>query len=277
MALDYLIIGNVTRDLLPDGGYTVGGTVTYASRAALAMGCRVAAVTSYAPALNLDSVLTGVEVLRKPAEETMTFENVYTPTGRVQFLHAVAAPLHLEDVPPRWRRPDVVHLGPLAAECDPALVEAFPGALVATTPQGWMRTWDATGRVRVSDWPAAEKVLPRVDAAVLSIHDVGGDEGMIARLVRLAPILVVTLGAKGCRVYVDGQARHVPVTPRPEVDPTGAGDIFAAVFFVHLRQTGDPWAAANLANRVAALSVGRRGWAGTPTRAEIDEILERET
>jgi sugar/nucleoside kinase (ribokinase family) len=276
LALDYLIIGNVTRDLLPDGGYTVGGTVTYASRAARALSCRVAAVTSYAPSLELDSVLSGVEILLKPAQETMTFENVYTPAGRTQFLHAVAAPLHLQDVPSRWRRPDVVHLGPLAGECDPALAEAFPGALVGVTPQGWMRAWDQAGRVRATDWPGAEALLPHVDAAVMSIHDVEKDEALIARFAALAPIMVVTTGATGCRVYTGGEMRRVPVRPRPEVDPTGAGDIFAAAFFVELRQTGDPWAAAHFANQVAALSVVRRGWAGTPTRDEIEAIRRAE-
>jgi len=272
VSLDYLIIGNITQDLLPDGSFTIGGTVTYASRAALAMGCRVATITSAAPALNLEPVLSGIEVVRKPAEQTMTFENVYTPAGRTQFLHALASPLYLEDVPPAWRQPDIVHLGPLAGECDPTLADAFPDALVGVTPQGWMRAWDGNGRVRVSDWPGAEDLLPRVDAAIMSIHDADNNEAMIARFARLAPILVVTLGAQGCRVHVNGEQRHIPVTPAPEVDPTGAGDIFAATFFVCLRHSGDPWSAAHMANRVAALSVGRSGWAGTPTREEAAVI-----
>jgi sugar/nucleoside kinase (ribokinase family) len=272
LPIDYLIIGHVTQDLVPDGGVTIGGTVTYSGRTALALDCRVAVITSAAPDFDLDPVLSGSEVVRLPSETTTTFENIYTPSGRVQFLHAVAAPLSLDAVPSRWRRPDIVHLAPLTGECDPVLVDAFPGALVGVTPQGWMRTWDHTGRVYASDWPGAADLLPRIDAVVISRQDVGGDQATIDHLARLALILVVTLGPEGCLVYAGGEERHVPVTPVPEIDPTGAGDIFAAAFFVRLRQSGDPWAAAHFANCVAALSVGREGWTGTPTREEIAKV-----
>jgi sugar/nucleoside kinase (ribokinase family) len=50
--------------------------------------------------------------------------------------------------------------------------------------------------------------------------------------------------------------RHVPVTPVQEADPTGAGDIFAAAFFIRLhRNNGDPWDAARFANGIAAATV----------------------
>ncbi len=267
--LSYLIIGHVTKDLLPDGGFTVGGTVTYAGRTALALGNRVAVVTGAAPDFDMDTVLDGCEVLRVPSETTTTFKNVYTPSGREQFLYATTAFLGPAAVPPRWRQPDIVHLAPLTSGCDYALADAFPGALVGATPQGWMRAWDHTGRVRVSAWPDADKLLPRLDAAVISQADVDDDQAAIARMVRLTPILVVTLGPEGCLVYVEGREQHVPVTPRDEVDPTGAGDIFAAAFFTRLRQSDDPVAAARFANDIAALSVARAGWAGTPTPEEI--------
>lgn len=274
MSVDYLIIGHVTQDLLPDGRYSIGGTATYAARTALAVGCRVGVVTSTARDLDLSDALSSCEVTRLISEKTTTFENIYTPSGRTQYLHAVAAPLGLDAVPQRWRQPDIVHLAPLASEIDTTLADAFPGALVGVTPQGWLRTWDDVGRVRVSDWDAAVDVLPRIDVAVLSKDDVGGDEATIAHFARLAPILVVTLGAEGCRVYAHGEERHVPVTPVPEVDPTGAGDIFAAAYFVRLRQSDDPWLAAQFANCVAALSVKQVGWAGTPTKDDVSNAVQ---
>ena len=277
MSVDYLIIGNVTQDLLPDGGFTIGGTVTYSARTALALGRRVVAVTSADPALDLDPVLSGIEVARWPSENTLTFENIYTPAGREQFLHALGAPLNLEAVPHDWRQPAIVHLAPLAGECNLALADAFPGAFVGVTPQGWMRAWDDAGRVHVSEWSGADQVLPKVDAAVMSVNDADGDEATIARFARLAPVLAVTLGPKGCRVYAHGEERHIPVKKSPEVDPTGAGDIFAAAFFVCMQQNDDPWSAADFANQVAALSVKRAGWAGTPTPEEVAHIRCVET
>jgi sugar/nucleoside kinase (ribokinase family) len=64
-------------------------------------------------------------------------------------------------------------------------------------------------------------------------------------------------------------ARQFPAPPQPEVDPTGAGDVFAAAFFINLYETNDPWASARFANQVAALSITRAGLAGVPTPDEI--------
>ena len=63
--------------------------------------------------------------------------------------------------------------------------------------------------------------------------------------------------------------RQFSAPPQREVDPTGAGDIFAAAFFINLYETDDPWASARFANQVAALSVTRRGLASVPTREEM--------
>ncbi len=267
-APDYLLIGHITQDLTP-WGPTLGGTATYAARTAQALGYRVAVLTSASPDLVLDGALRGIAMERLPAPATTTFENIYTPHGRRQIIHAVAAPLGPDAVPPAWRSPRIVHLGPLARECDPALVHAFPGSFIGITPQGWLRTWDEAGRVSLRRWEEADQVLPYADAVVLSPEDVGGDEAILAEFARLAPILVVTLGAQGCRVHVGDEVRHIPVTPQEEVDPTGAGDIFAAAFFIRLHETGDPWEAARFANQVASRSVRRPGLEGTPTPEEI--------
>jgi sugar/nucleoside kinase (ribokinase family) len=58
-----------------------------------------------------------------------------------------------------------------------------------------------------------------------------------------------------------------------EFDPTGAGDIFAAAFFVRLYLTRDPWESARFANQIAATSVTRGGLDGVPTQEEVQENL----
>ncbi len=272
--IDYLVVGHVTQDVTP-AGLTLGGTAIYASRTALALGCRVALVTSVAADLPLDQALTGVDIVRLPAQTTTTFENVCTPTGRRQILHARANPLDLSAVPPAWRKPKIVHLGPLADECDPHLIEGFPDSLIGVTPQGWTRQWDAQGHVSPGPWSGAARWLPRVDAAVLSREDVRDAQSLAADWARWAPILVVTDGPQGCVVYAEGRQRRIPVTPRPDVDPTGAGDVFAAAFFVRLQRTGDPWRAARAANAVAALSVGRGGWSATPSPEAVERVLQQ--
>jgi sugar/nucleoside kinase (ribokinase family) len=48
------------------------------------------------------------------------------------------------------------------------------------------------------------------------------------------------------------------------VDPTGAGDVFAAALLCHLYRHGDPREAVNFANYVASFSVGQVGVEGIP-------------
>jgi sugar/nucleoside kinase (ribokinase family) len=58
-----------------------------------------------------------------------------------------------------------------------------------------------------------------------------------------------------------------------EVDSVGAGDIFAAAFFIRLFATHDPWKAARFATQVAAFSVTRYGLESIPTTEEIQHSL----
>ena len=265
--LDYLVIGHATRDLA-DGSFTIGGTVSYAARTARALGCRVGIVTSADPTLDLSGALDGVMLARTPAAATTTFENVYTTTGRRQVLHTLAETLTPAALPPDWRA-TIVHVGPVARECDRALANSLGDGFVGVTPQGWMRRWDRAGRVNSSRWENAEPWLARADGVVLSEEDVAGADALIARYAAQTRVLVVTQGAAGCTIYAEGCVRHFPAPVVDEMDPTGAGDIFATAFFVWLQRSGDPWLAARLANCVAASSVTRTGLASTPTPEEI--------
>ncbi len=266
--LDYLVVGHVTRDLKKDGAFTVGGTASYAARTARALGCRVGVITSASLDLDLSQALDGVLVARLLASTTTTFENVYTADGRRQILPAVAETLSPATVPPGWRAA-VVHLGPVAQECDPALVNAYGDAFIGVTPQGWMRCWDRDGRVNRCQWERAKEVLARADAVVLSEEDVAGDKALVTEYAAQARLVAVTQGAAGCTVYTDGQAHHSPTRTVQEIDPTGAGDVFAAAFFVWLQRGHDPQTAARFANCVAAHSVARAGLSGTPDPEEI--------
>ena len=147
--LDYLVIGYVTRDLIGTGEFRIGGTVSFAARTARALDCRVGVVTSASPDLDLSQVLDGVLVARHPAVETTTFENIYIGLDRIQILHSTAERLTPVMVPADWRA-RIVHLGPVAQECHPELLDRWKDAFIGVTPQGWMRCWDEEGRVTLS-------------------------------------------------------------------------------------------------------------------------------
>ncbi len=266
--IDYLCVGHVTRDLTP-AGPLVGGTATYSSRTAQALGLRAAVVTSAEPNYDLRRVLPDIPLARVPAAVTTTFENIYTPAGRQQVLHSTAGALGLQDVPATWCSPAILHLGPMAHEVDPELMHHVGGQVIGLTPQGWHREWDGEGRVGYCHWPAAADFLPLATAVVVSREDIRDDETWV--LYRdCCRLLVVTDGPAGAEVQFQGQRRHFPAVQVDEVDPTGVGDIFAAAFFVRLWETnGDPWEAARFATAVAAPTVARRGLDGIPTPAEV--------
>ena len=72
--------------------------------------------------------------------------------------------------------------------------------------------------------------------------------------------LVVTLGAEGCEVWVDGSRTHVPpVKPVAVVDPTGCGDAWRGALLHGLEQGWPLPECAALGNRMGALKIAQRG------------------
>lgn len=273
--IDYLVIGHLTVDLTPEGS-RLGGTAAYAALTARALGLRVGVVTSWAAEIPLGP-LVEVPVVSYPAEQSTTFENIYSPGGRKQVLRGLASPLDYYHVPEPWRTASILHLGPVAQEVAPSLIRRlqphFPSALVGITPQGWLRAWDADGHVHATEWPEASFVLERAGAAVISIEDVECNEDRIDEMAASCRLLAVTEGSQGARLYWNGDVRRFRTLQVEEVDATGAGDVFAAAFFSRLFLTRDPWEATRFATQVSAISVTRPGLAGIPTPEEINACL----
>jgi sugar/nucleoside kinase (ribokinase family) len=104
---------------------------------------------------------------------------------------------------------------------------------------------------------------------VISIEDVSEDENTIEEMAYICPVLVVTEGFYGARVYWNGDVRRISAPKVKEVNPTGAGDIFAAAFLIQYHKTQNPWESARFANQLAAGSVTRSGLESVPTQLEI--------
>jgi adenosine kinase len=72
--------------------------------------------------------------------------------------------------------------------------------------------------------------------------------------------LIITLGAQGCEVWVQGQCTVVPpVTAQQVVDPTGCGDAWRGALLFGLEQGWDLVRCAELGNRIGALKIAHRG------------------
>ena len=267
--VDYLVIGHVAHDLSPTGP-RLGGTVAYSALTARALSMRVGIVTASGPETSLEP-LKEVPVISFPSPQSTTFENIYTKRGRVQYLRAQAARIDFDNVPEAWRSASIIHLGPLANEMDSTLSKGFSPSLLGITPQGWMRTWDAEGKVSPRAWTDNETALAQAGAIVISREDVGGNDEVIEHFAHQTKVLAVTEGPAGAVLYWHGDRRRFRAPETKEIDATGAGDVFAAAFFVRLFKTRDPWEATRFATLIASRSVTRVGLDGIPTPREIEE------
>ncbi len=271
---DYLLIGHATADLTP-AGRLLGGTVSYAARVIHSFGLKAGILTSTAPNEPLlDQLLPFVsEIAVLPAQNTSTFENIYNPSGRIQYLRAVASKITPADIPTHWLNAPLVHLAPLTDEVDPSIAHQFKNATVMLTLQGWLRKWDSDGRVRFKRWFDVD-ILKDIDIVVFSEEDVAEAPELEQEFAGAVHHLFVTRAEKGGTYYHDGQPTDYTTLQVELVHPTGAGDVFAAGLLSSLHVLhGDYLAATQVAARLAAISVTRMGLESAPTAVEVQAAL----
>ncbi len=275
-APEYVLVGNITADIAPDSRL-LGGTVSYSALTAAAFGLHVGLLTSAAagePLLDQLRQVLSLEVVA--AEQTTTFENIYMPAGRVQYLRASAARPGVESIPAAWRSAPMLHIAPIAGELDETvgeLARAFPQATTLLTLQGCLRRTDDDQRVHFKQWFDLD-ALQHIDVVVFSEEDIIEAPDMEREFANNVRCLVVTRAEKGGTLYMNGVPHAYP-TPQVElVHPTGAGDIFAAALLASLHLfNGNHALAVRAAASLAARSVTRVGLTSTPTPAEVSEVL----
>lgn len=271
---EFVVVGHVCQDLLPDGGLSIGGSVSYAATTALRMGYRVGVVTSAGPNLDLSDALPGAQIVCHRAAETTVFENIYHNGQRTQFVHGRADVLTCEHIPVEWRQAPMVYLGSIDQEIDQSVFRCFAQrALVGVMPQGFFRRWNHNGQVHFAEWDPSPAVLQRINLLVISELDVPDPHQLARGWGNLVDIVVVTQAERGAIVYEAGEPCHYPARPAQQVDPTGAGDVFAAAFLIRMSETRDACQAAAFANAVASFSVEGPGIWGIPDRSRVEEYL----
>jgi sugar/nucleoside kinase (ribokinase family) len=272
-APDFVAIGHVTLDHFGDL-VRPGGAGLYAAVTAHRLGLSAAILTSHGPDFPLDEVPSQIEVVGREVPETTAFEHRETKSGRVLRARGTARPLTAADLPGDWRPAPLVLLAPVLQDVDPMLAAAFPDAAVGAELQGWLRVSDGEGVISAVPWVSTEAALARLQAIFVSRHDVRGQEAQVVEWVQRVPVAVVTAGAAGAILYVNGDRYEVRPRRTREVDPTGAGDVFAATFLVHYDRHGDAWEAAEAATCAASLSVEGEGWSTVPDAATLAAALE---
>jgi sugar/nucleoside kinase (ribokinase family) len=272
-APDFVAVGHVTLDHF---GEVVrpGGAALYAAITAQRLGLTTAILTSHGPDFPLDDVPSQIEVVGLEASETTAFEHRETKGGRVLRALGAARPLTVADLPEDWRPAPLVLLAPVLQEVDPMLAAVFSDAAVGAELQGWLRARNGEGTISAVAWASPEAALARLQAIFVSRHDVQGQEAQVTEWVQRVPLAVVTAGAAGAILYVNGDRYEVRPRRTREVDPTGAGDVFAATYLIQYDRHGDAWEAAEAATCAASLAVEGEGWSTVPDAATLTAALE---
>ena len=273
MTPDLVVVGHVTVDRTAHG-LRPGGAL-YAVSTARRLGLEVGLLTAFGPDFPEDRLPAGVTVTPVPSRATTIFELEEAAGGRRLRLVSRAADLEIDELPPAWRRAPLAMLCPVAAEVEPAFVKAFPEASLGVTPQGWMREPEMDGLITARPWPEPEPVLARAQVVVASEEDVAPFRKDAIEWFQRVPLGVLTAGARGATLYVNGDPYHVAPDPATEIDPTGAGDVFAAALLVAYHRGGEPWEAAATAACAAAASVGAVGVDGIPDAAALAARVSR--
>jgi len=274
-AIRFVAIGHVARDEFEgEPTWRLGGTVLYTAAAAARLGARAAIVTRVGPneraALEQRCAELGIELHALPGEVTTTFGFRYEAGKRLMRLRARSRGLALTDVPPDLRRAQAVILGSVAHEIDRSLLGAFGHAATVVTAQGYLREWSADGSIHPRRWDDVAEVTASASAIVLSEEDVGGDLDEPRRWAGHTPV-IVTLAERGSIVLVDRSETLVPAFHADRVvDPTGAGDAFAAGLAVALAEGRALLDSVRFAHAVASFAVEAVGTEGLADRARVE-------
>ena len=122
----------------------------------------------------------------------------------------------------------MLYLAPVLGEIAPRAFVSASGARRSASASRERARGRGGQRRRAARWSFAPAELAGVAAAFVGEDDLHGQDDLVARLAAAVPIVVFTRGADGCEVITGGRHAQVGVFPAREVDPTGAGDVFAA-------------------------------------------------
>lgn len=272
--LTFLAVGHASRDEFPDGRWRLGGSALYGAATAAKLGAAVTLVTRVGPVerepLETLCAELGIGLRLLPSPVTTTFGFTYDAQGhRSLWLRAKAAPITRAEVGRAVRAPRAVMLASIAGELDDSLFAPWSGAKRVLAAQGLLRRSQPDGRVVPARWAHARRLLPKVDAVVVSEED-----GAPERSWRPYTMVVVTQAERGSLLHRGGATTPVPAFPVPEViDQTGAGDAFTASLALGLAERLSPIRAATFASAAASFAVEGLGIARLADRPRVRRRL----
>ena len=269
------IVGPVTWDeVVRDRVERVpGGTALYTARASEALGIRAHILTAAGPDADLDAFRGHASHI--VAADTLTLRHEFPAGERVQSpLQPTGRTLVPSDVPTDWPEPATLLLAPLLAEDIDvtAFIDDYPTAEVGLLAQGLQRAVLPDQRIAHRAQPSSvlvDAARPNVTIFLSAEETRLWPAGAIEHLAARAARVIVTRGPDGARIVSRTGVREVPPVPADPVDPTGAGDVFAAAFILGLR-AGEEFAG-RLAAACAAAACEVHGPGVLPSLTEIED------
>lgn len=280
-APEYLAVGHITIDLLPDGSPALGGTALYSALAAARFGLRTAVLTRGNFTKHGDEIRRAlnrfaeeVEIILQSAQQPTVFTNLNVSGRRTQTIHSWAGRIDLTGIPAHWRSAEIIHIAPVAQEVDPRQAGRLSTEFLGLTPQGWMRHWPPshTGSVTLGPLRLPTDVLSRVDAMVLNAEEQSQARDEIDAVASRG-LVAITRGQQPAQIFDRGRLIEVPSLPTRAIDDTGAGDVFAAILFVMRARHESTSAAGRMAAATAGMRVQGPGPDAVPTREAVEEYL----
>lgn len=268
--LHFLAVGQVTHDRYGDQ-ISPGGCAFFGARAAQGLGAQVRLLTSVGADFICDNALKDLEVNGIREGKTTVFTNSYPAGGlRVQHVETQSPPIQFNHLPDSWRKTDALFVAPVFEEINPSepWFTDIETRFTSVCLQGFMKTARRDTderRVVIKGQPLDfTNSFQRVDAFFLSAEDIElfGSPGLLDALISRAKYVFVTLGEEGCRIHEGNKVSQSGIYRTNTVDPTGAGDTFAAATTCALACGADALSAAHLGAAAASFVVEKYGSEG---------------
>ncbi|MGI8926452.1 MAG: carbohydrate kinase family protein [Tepidiformaceae bacterium] len=275
-ATHIVIAGNVVEDRTAEGGLAPGGPALYAARMAAALGARVTLLSGPVEA-RCRPALEGIsltEVPRRGRRAMPLYVNSYAAGGaRSQQLLADGGRIAIGAGLARAAETpiDVLLYAPAYHELSrPAL--AARARLTGTSLQGLLRVRGRENSVvaHPAPWLQARPFVFASGFVFLSEEDTPDAPRLARAAAAEGAVAFVTRAASGAVRYSRTESQTLDALPASPVDPTGAGDCFAAAFMVRMAETGDVDEATSFALAAGALATEGHGLAAVPGRAAIE-------
>jgi sugar/nucleoside kinase (ribokinase family) len=222
---------------------------------------------------HFDNVMAQNGVLTRMQESDLSagFEVLHGEDGQ-RLLRVIGPAEPLTHLPEDLFGADVVIFGPILGEIPLEMIDAVKeqsSAQLILDPQGFVRRPFEDNVVKAWRHPEIESIVSKFDIVKPSEEEALTMTGLDARerpeeVLRMihswgCKIAIVTLAEKGSVIYDGEKTYTIPAYAVNAVNPTGAGDCYAAGFAFKMLQSTDIYETGCFASAVASIRVQHTG------------------